>query len=206
MEPIRSSSVDAVRMPARAILVLLLAAGSGCGHPDEHDAPRPTAQAPKLDTAKPDTTEPERASDPPKPDATKPDAKTQALLARTGLVGRESGAGFGGRGKRVPHIRQAKARIEGAIDPEQLRRAIRKQRAQTRECWTPAMTKCPNLSAYVVLEIEIDPHGKVSAARVLDSTTKFGEVLSCLVKSVKRWRFPKPSDGQPATVTYPFTV
>jgi hypothetical protein len=48
--------------------------------------------------------------------------------------------------------------------------------------------------------------GKVSEAKVRESTVKDDQTPECIVEAVERWRFPKPTDGKPVTVVYPFNL
>ena len=51
----------------------------------------------------------------------------------------------------------------------------------------------------------IGPRGTVPTAAVTESTLSDSNVGRCVAKSVKRWKFPKPSSGGSAMVTYPFS-
>ncbi|NVB37839.1 TonB family protein [Pseudenhygromyxa sp. WMMC2535] len=139
-------------------------------------------------------------------------------LGNTGLIGkgggggsgsgygRGSGAGFGGRGKRVPKVRQAKAKVQGALDKDIIRRIVRAHINEVRSCYNAGLTKDPNLQGRVAVNFVITGTGKVGSAVVQESTIKDKSVGNCIAKAVKRWKFPKPRGGGNVIVTYPFNL
>jgi TonB family protein len=139
-------------------------------------------------------------------------------LGNTGLIGkgggggtgsgygRGSGAGFGGRGKRVPRIRQAKAKVKGALDKDIIRRIVRAHINEVRHCYNQGLVKDPNLKGRVAVQFTIGPTGKVPVAVVAQSSLKDKNVANCVAKAVKRWKFPKPQGGGNVVVTYPFVL
>ena len=139
-------------------------------------------------------------------------------LGNTGLIGkgggggtgsgygRGSGAGFGGRGKRVPRVRQAKAKVQGALDKDIIRRIVRAHINEVRSCYNQGLNKNPNLQGRVAVNFVIMGTGKVGSATVQESSLKDKNVGNCIAKSVKRWKFPKPRGGGNVIVTYPFNL
>ena len=139
-------------------------------------------------------------------------------LGNTGLIGRGgggggssgygrgSGAGFGGRGKRMPKVRQSKAKVQGALDSDIIRRIVRSHINEVRSCYNAELSKDPNLGGNVVVEFIIAGTGKISSAKVQTHLTKNKAVGDCIAKAVKRWKFPKPQGGGNVIVTYPFNL
>lgn len=139
-------------------------------------------------------------------------------LGNTGLIGkgggggkgsgygRGSGAGFGGRGKRVPRVRQAKAKVQGALDKDIIRRIVRAHINEVRSCYNQGLTKNPNLQGRVAVNFVITTTGKVGSSVVQETSLKDRSVANCIAKAVKRWKFPKPRGGGNVIVTYPFTL
>ena len=139
-------------------------------------------------------------------------------LGSTGLIGRGggggtgsgygrgSGAGFGGRGKRVPRVRQAKAKVVGALDKDIIRRIVRAHINEVRSCYNAELTKEPTLEGRVAINFVITPTGKVGSSVVEDDTMGNAKVAKCIAKAVKRWKFPKPRGGGNVVVTYPFIM
>lgn len=120
--------------------------------------------------------------------------------------GRGSGAGFGGRGKRVPQVRQAKALVTGALDKDIVRRIVRAHINEIRYCYNQGLVRDPSLAGRVVVQFQIGPAGTVVAAIVAQSTVDSEVVEQCMAKTVKRWKFPKPTGGSSVSVKYPFLL
>lgn len=139
-------------------------------------------------------------------------------LGNTGLIGkgggggsgsgygRGDGAGFGGRGTRTPRVRQAKAKVQGALDRDIIRRIVRAHINEVRSCYNAGLTKNPNLQGRVAVNFVITGTGKVGSSVVQESTLKDSSVSNCIAKAVKRWKFPKPRGGGNVIVTYPFNL
>jgi Ca-activated chloride channel family protein len=120
--------------------------------------------------------------------------------------GRGSGAGFGGRGARVPMVRQAKAEVVGSLDKDIVRRIVRAHINEVRSCYNAALTKDPNAGGKVSIEFTIGADGKVASASVLTNTTNDEPLGQCIAKAVTKWTFPKPAGGGAIKVTYPFDL
>ncbi len=138
-------------------------------------------------------------------------------LGNTGLIGRGggggtgsgygrgTGAGFGGRGTRVPTVRQAKAEVQGSLDKDIIRRIVRAHINEVRYCYNQALAKNPNAKGRVSVQFTIDAAGKITTAQIAESTMADAAVGVCIAKAVKSWTFPKPVGGL-VTVTYPFVL
>jgi TonB family protein len=124
-------------------------------------------------------------------------------LGLDGLEGDNKGAGFG---KRVPNVRQAKAKVEGNLDRDIIRRIVRAHINEVRSCYNAGLTKNPELEGSVTVDFVIASTGKVSASSVAESTLSDTSVANCIAKAVKRWTFPKPRDGGEVQVSYPFEL
>jgi Ca-activated chloride channel family protein len=136
-------------------------------------------------------------------------------LGNTGLIGKGgggsgygtgSGAGFGGRGARVPTIRQAKPTVTGALEQDIIRRIVRAHINEVRSCYNDALTKDPNLAGNVTIEMTIGADGKLSASVVSANTTNDAALAQCIAKAAKKWTFPKPPGGGTVAVIYPFIL
>ncbi|MCA9653249.1 MAG: AgmX/PglI C-terminal domain-containing protein, partial [Myxococcales bacterium] len=139
-------------------------------------------------------------------------------LGNTGLIGKGSGGGtgsgygrgslmgFGGRGKRVPRVRQANARVTGALDKEIIRRIVRAHINEVRLCYDHGLSRNPSLSGRVSVGWTIGSTGTVLASAIESSTLADTAVNECITKAVRRWRFPKPMGEGTVTVTMPFVL
>ncbi|MCX4242217.1 VIT domain-containing protein [Paraliomyxa miuraensis] len=120
--------------------------------------------------------------------------------------GRGSGVGFGGRGKRVPQVRQAKATVTGSLDAVIIRRIVRAHLNEVRHCYNQGLIGDPSLSGRVVIQFVIDALGNVAAAVVTETELADPEVGKCIAQASKRWRFPKAEGGNKVIVRYPFVL
>lgn len=112
---------------------------------------------------------------------------------------------FGGRGTRVPTVRQARAEVVGALDPDLIRRAVRTHINDVRRCYNKQLARDPNAKGRVEIAFEIDGKGKVSAATLQETTMKDPVPGECIAKAVTGWKFPKPRTGT-VKVVYPFVL
>lgn len=137
-------------------------------------------------------------------------------LGKVGVIGRRgsgserlgydggSGTGFTKRTKRQPRVSVAKGTKVVGIDKEMIRRIIRHHHNEVRHCYNQGLARDPNLQGRVAVMFTIGPAGTVPSAAVSENTMSDRDVASCVAKSVRRWKFPKPKAGGSAMVTYPF--
>jgi len=116
------------------------------------------------------------------------------------------GAGFGGRGRPVPKVRQRKASVEGAMDADIVRRIVRSHINEVRDCYELGLDKDATLSGEVTIDFTIDARGKVSSAEVAEDTLGDKEVGKCMGKALERWKFTRPKDGGSVKVSCPFVL
>jgi TonB family protein len=96
------------------------------------------------------------------------------------------------------------AAIAGALPKETIKRVIGRHLNEVKFCYHKALARDPSLGGKVVVRFVISPTGTVQTAAVDSSTMADPEVESCVVRSVRRWRFPQPEGGGIVVVTYPF--
>lgn len=123
-----------------------------------------------------------------------------ALAARGG---EEVGLG----GKKVARVRTSITTeapdITGEIDEGTVRRVALRHMAAIKYCYEKALIRDPNAKGKIVVRITIGQTGRVVEADIESSTIKDAEMLSCILRMVRRWRFPNPKGGE-VVVTYPF--
>ena len=90
----------------------------------------------------------------------------------------------------------------GSLPKEEIRRVIRANIAEVRECYESALERWEDVAGKVDLRFVIAGEGRVCAARVSESTVSDVAMGNCIVRAAQRWRFP-PVDGV-VIVTYPF--
>lgn len=114
--------------------------------------------------------------------------------------------GFGGRGARVPVVRQGKATVRGGLDKDIVRRIVRAHLNEVRHCYNLGLSAKPDLSGRVEVNFVVGPQGRVLTAVVARSTLGHGAAANCIAKATKRWKFPKPRSAGTVTVRYPFVL
>lgn len=139
-------------------------------------------------------------------------------LGNTGLIGRGGGggtgsgygrgssSGFGGRGARVPVVRQGKATVKGGLDKDIVRRIVRAHINEVRHCYNRALAANPDITGRVEVEFSVGPQGRVLTAAVARSTLGNNAAASCIARAAKRWKFPKPRSAGTVNIRYPFVM
>ena len=121
-------------------------------------------------------------------------------------VGRGMG-GVGARGRKAKEVRIAvsrgRPRVSGYLSAEQINRVVRANQAAVRYCYEVEVQRQPNLRGRVEIRWRINLQGAVTSSGVASSTLRNARVEGCIVRQVRRWRFPRP-DGGEVNVTYPF--
>ncbi|MFK7991822.1 MAG: AgmX/PglI C-terminal domain-containing protein [Sandaracinaceae bacterium] len=129
-------------------------------------------------------------------------------------VGAGRGAG-GGRGRGGPgargrprqevrvRMRTARPSVSGYLSPEQIMRVVRRNQAAVRYCYENELQRQPNLAGRIEIRWRISRNGSVATSRVGSTTMRNARVEGCIVRQVRRWRFPEP-DGGEVDVNFPF--
>lgn len=76
--------------------------------------------------------------------------------------------------------------------------------SQFKWCYSRELDKDPNLYGKVTVTFTISNDGRVNEASVLNSSMNDMNVESCVLRTIRRIRFPKPDGGGEVIVTYPF--
>lgn len=138
-------------------------------------------------------------------DGSKPQPGTIGL-GNTGLIQYGGGGAGFAEGKVIPKVRQSKAKIEGALDHDIVKRIVRAHINEVRYCYKLGLEKHPNLKGRIVVNYTIASDGTVKSAKLASSTLTESETPACIVKAMKRWKYPKPRGGGEVTVGYPFVL
>jgi Ca-activated chloride channel family protein len=120
------------------------------------------------------------------------------------------GAGFGGRGGRVPVVRQARATVKGSLDRVIIQRIVRAHLSEVRHCYNKGLAIDASLAGRVLVEFTIGALGEVVVSTVASNELpegKVGESVGrCIATAVTRWTFPKTPGGGLVLVRYPFLL
>ncbi len=123
-----------------------------------------------------------------------------------GGLGMGSG-GIGARGRKAREVKvsvmRGRARVSGYLSAEQINRVVRANQAAVRYCYEVEVQRQPNLRGRLEINWRINLAGQVTTARVARTTLRNARVEGCIVRQIRRWRFPQP-DGGEVNVTYPF--
>ena len=116
------------------------------------------------------------------------------------------GAGNIGKGSVAGTVTRASTRsigAQGTIDKEAVAKVINSHLHEVSSCYERALLKTPGLSGKIQLEWQITTSGSVGFAKTKSSTMQSAAVESCILASLKTWRFPA-AKGAGVVITYPF--
>jgi TonB family protein len=122
-----------------------------------------------------------------------------------GALEARGGREVGLEGKKVAAVTSKIAteapEIEGKLDEETVRKVAERNQASLKYCFQKAQMRNPNLQGKIVVEIVVDPEGKVSNVSVKESTIDDQEMVGCVLRMIRRWQFPAP--GGEVTIVFP---
>ncbi len=95
-------------------------------------------------------------------------------------------------------------RTEGELDPAVFRRVMGKRKSSFKVCYKKALDIDKQARGEVKLRFNITPTGRVSNVEVKENNFPHQETVDCLVRVVRRIRFPAPPAHNRVTVEYPF--
>ncbi len=116
------------------------------------------------------------------------------------------GAGNIGKGSVAGTVTRASTRsigAQGTIDKEAVAKVINSHLHEVSSCYERALLKTPGLAGKIVLEWQITTSGSVGYAKTKSSSMQSAAVESCILTSLKTWRFPV-AKGAGVVITYPF--
>lgn len=120
----------------------------------------------------------------------------------TGRAGAGAGAGAG-RGEAKVQLTPGTPQVNGELSAEQIERVVRANQAALRYCYETELQRQRALKGKVLVQWRVDRAGAVPNARVTSSTLNNSGVEGCIVRQIRKWRFPKPNGGE-VNVIYPF--
>ena len=95
------------------------------------------------------------------------------------------------------------AHVSGFLSKEQINRVVQANRAAIKYCFETALQRKPEAAGRGHAQWRIDRKGIVTSTRVAKSTLNDSGVEGCILRQIKRWKFPEP-DGGEVDVVYPF--
>lgn len=99
------------------------------------------------------------------------------------------------------------ASIEGGLDRDQIAAVINRYSGQIIYCYEQGLqNENGNLKGRVTLDFVINGSGRVSVARVSQTSLRSKMVENCMVSKLKSWQFPRPVGNVNVDVAYPFEL
>jgi TonB family protein len=92
----------------------------------------------------------------------------------------------------------------GEFDAKLVTAEVKKRLRAIQICYEQQLRRNPGLQGKVVVEFTIEQSGTVSKATATQNTTNDPAVASCVVDTVKRFRFNPGPEGGSVTYSYPF--
>lgn len=130
-----------------------------------------------------------------------------------GLADHDDGGGRGPRkklGEREkvtvkPVIKIDKHAQEGSCSPAHIRDVVKRKATTLRNCYERQLIAHPELAGKVQLQWKIMVDGSVSDPFVKSSTLRNDKAETCMLRSVRRMRFDKPTGGAICVIQFPFS-
>ncbi|OGQ24228.1 MAG: hypothetical protein A2138_08255 [Deltaproteobacteria bacterium RBG_16_71_12] len=86
--------------------------------------------------------------------------------------------------------------VDGKVDKKGVAATIRRRQDAFQACYETALRANSKLQGKLVIEFTIGAGGKVTDARIVRDGLGSSEVASCVLATMRRIRFPAPSDGE----------
>ncbi len=98
------------------------------------------------------------------------------------------------------------ATVEGGLDRDQIIAVINKNRGQIVYCYEKGLQRQPDIGGRVSVSFVIGPNGRVSTAKVAQTSLASRMVENCIVSKLRTWHFPQPVGRVNVDVLYPFEL
>lgn len=95
-----------------------------------------------------------------------------------------------------------KSEVLPQLDKRQIKRVINHNVGHLKSCYNAILREDPKLNGTVAVKFKISSDGEIIDAKIHDATIINEDFKSCLIKQVKKWRFPKSIEE--TVVVYPF--
>ena len=122
--------------------------------------------------------------------------------------GQGSGAGTGsgtGSGTSERQLTTTKATASGqGLSPDAIQRVVSSRYGAFRACYDSAAASQPTLTGTVSVSFRIAPGGSVQSASISGSSLGNARVEGCVLRQIKRLRFPAADKGSSATFPFAF--
>jgi hypothetical protein len=103
-------------------------------------------------------------------------------------------------------VRLGKAKREGPLDEDIIRRNVRAHINEVRACYVEGLARNAALAGTISIRFKIVPTGKVKSASTVDTTLADPAVSKCIVTVFERSEFPKSSNERATLVIVPLVL
>ncbi len=117
--------------------------------------------------------------------------------------GRSGGLGTKKVKKVVASIQTGEFDTSGSLSADAIRQVVQKNLKKIKLCYNRELSKNPDLKGKIEVSFDIGPDGKVKNYKIKSSSMKNKTVEDCMLKRIRRFKFPKPEKGS-VKVVYPF--
>lgn len=118
-------------------------------------------------------------------------------------TGGQGNVDLGGRGKGERQVEHVKTVVQGALSQEAIARVLDRAKSQMRYCYEKELQRIPDLAGKIQTKFVIGPSGGVDDANVPLTTMNNSNVEECVLRVIRRLRFPQPAGGGTVEVAYP---
>ncbi len=98
------------------------------------------------------------------------------------------------------------ATVEGGLDRDQIIAVINRNKGQIIYCYEKGLQSQPRIGGRVAVDFVIGPSGRITRAKVAQSSLGSNQVENCMIARMKTLQFPKPVGNVNVDVLYPFEL
>lgn len=98
------------------------------------------------------------------------------------------------------------ATVEGGLDRDQIIAVINRNKGQIIYCYEKGLQAQPSIGGRVAVDFTIGASGRITTAKVAQSSLRSKYVETCMLDKMKNWQFPKPVGKVNVDVLYPFEL
>lgn len=98
------------------------------------------------------------------------------------------------------------ATVEGGLDRDQIIAVINRNKGQIIYCYEKGLQAQPSIGGRVAVDFVIGPSGRITTARVAQTSLRSKLVEDCMLARMKTWQFPRPVGNVNVDVLYPFEL
>jgi hypothetical protein len=102
-----------------------------------------------------------------------------------------------------PRIKKFKA-LSGPLDRAAIKKVVRDNYGKVHDCYRRYLRWDPKPGGKLKFKIVVRPDGDVDKVTIVEKTALHPEMKKCLLRVLKRFRFPRPDGFEPVEIIYPF--